>query len=134
MTVPLLVHILGAMLLMGSLLLAATTLANGRETLRLGYRTLLVAALPSWFVMRVGAQWVFSESPYDDLPDEPAWIGVGFGTSELGLVLLIVATVCSGLSLRREGRPGLTRAAFVLTALLLVMYVVTIWAMTAKPE
>ena len=126
-------HILGAMGLIGALLLAATALApGGAGTLRLGYRSLLVAALPSYLVMRVSAQWVASEEGLED--SEAAWIGIGYITSELGLLLMIVATVCAGLSNRRGGRPGLTRAAFVITALLVVMYLVTIWAMTTKPE
>lgn len=126
-------HILGAMALLGSLLLAATSLAPGRDgSLRLGYRALLLAALPSYIVMRVAAQWVLDESGADE---EEGWITIGFITSELGLLLMIAATVCAGLSNRREGgRPGLTRAAFVISSLLVVMYVVTIWAMTTKPS
>jgi hypothetical protein len=121
--------------LIGGLVLAATALATGdggaRGSLRLGYRALLLAALPSWFVMRIAAQWVLDESPFDD---EDGWIGIGFITSELGLLLLIAATVCAGLSLRRGDRPGLTRAAFLLSVFMIVMYVVAIWAMTTKPE
>ena len=128
-------HILGAMVLVGALLLAATALApNGGVSLRLGYRALLVAALPAWLVMRVAAQWVESESGVGDLPEDPGWLGIGYITSELGLLLLIAATVCAGLSLRRGDRPGLTRAAFFLSAFLVVMYIVTIWAMTTKPD
>jgi phage shock protein PspC (stress-responsive transcriptional regulator) len=135
---PLFLHILGAMALMGALLLAATALApaggdagDGRSV-RLGFRALLMAALPSYVVMRVSAQWVASEEGLED--SEAAWIGIGYITSELGLLLMIIATVCAGLSNRRGGRPGLTRAAFLISALLVVMYVVTIWAMTTKPE
>jgi hypothetical protein len=131
---PLFFHILGAMVLVGSLLLAVTALAptaNGGASLRLGYRALLVAALPSWLVMRVAAQITEGEDRYDD---EATWLGIGYITSELGLLLLIAATVCASLSVRRGGRPGLTRAAFLLSAFLVVMYVVTIWAMTTKPD
>lgn len=132
---PLFFHVLGAMGLVGGLLLAATALATGeggaRGSLRLGYRALLLAALPSWFVMRVAAQWALDESPFDE---EDAWIGIGFITSELGLLLLVAATVCAGVSLRRGDRPRLTRAAFILSVLMLVMYVVAIWAMSVKPE
>jgi hypothetical protein len=131
---PLFLHIIGAMSLLGSLLLAALSLGNGAATLRLGYRSLLLAALPSYVVMRVGAQWVETEGGFDDLPEDPAWIGIGYITADLGALLLIAATVCAGLSLRRGGRPGLTRAAFIISALLIVIYVVTIWAMTTKPE
>ena len=124
-------HVLGAMVLVGALVLAASSLApNGAGSLRLGYRALLMAALPSWLVMRVAAQWVLDESGLDE---EDTWVGIGFITSELGLLLLIAATVCAGLSVRRGDRPGLTRAAFILSCVLIVMYVVTIWAMTDKP-
>lgn len=124
-------HIVGAMVLVGALLLAATSLApNGAGSVRLGYRALLIAALPSWLVMRVAAQWVLEESPFED---DEAWIGIGFMTSELGLLLLIAATVCAARA-RSGDKPGLQRAALVLTALLIVMYVVTIWAMSDKPS
>ena len=124
-------HVLGAMVLVGALLLAATALApGGAGSLRLGYRALLVAALPAWLVMRVSAQWVLEESGLDE---EEGWIGVGFITSELGLLLLIAATVCAGIATRRGNRPGLERASFILASLLIVMYVVTIYAMSAKP-
>ena len=128
---PLFLHVLGAMVLIGALLLAVTALANGNGSLRLGYRALLMAALPSWLVMRVAAQWVAEEENLAD--SEDAWIGIGYITSELGLLLMIAATVCAGLSVRRGGRPGLTRAALILSALLIAIYVITIWAMTTKP-
>jgi len=129
---PLFLHVLGAMVLIGALLLAVTALANGNGSLRLGYRALLMAALPSWLVMRVAAQWVAEEENLAD--SEDAWIGIGYITSELGLLLMIAATVCAGLSVRRGGRPGLTRAALILSALLIAIYVITIWAMTTKPD
>ena len=134
MELPFFLHVLGAMGLLGGLLLAATALAptNGGPSLRLGYRALLMAALPSYIVMRVGAQWVADEAGVAD--SEAAWIGIGYITSELGLLLLVIATVCAGLSARRGGRPGLTRAAFLLSAFMVAMYVVTIWAMTTKPD
>ena len=129
---PLFLHVLGAMVLMGALLLAATALAGGNGSLRLGYRSLLVAALPSFIVMRIAAQWVASEEGVDD--SDAAWIGIGYASTDAGVLLLIAATVCAGLSLRRGGRPGLTRAALILSVLLLVIYVIAIWAMTTKPD
>ena len=132
--ISLFTHVLGAMVLLGALLLAATALSNGPGTLRLGYRSLLIGALPAYVVMRVGAQWVESETGIGDLPEDPAWIGIGYITADLGALLLIAATVCAGLSNKRGGRPGLTRAAFIISCLLVVMYVVTIWAMSDKPS
>ena len=50
-------HVGGAMVLVGSLLLSATALVGAWRTddagnLRLGYRALLLGALPAFFVMR----------------------------------------------------------------------------------
>ena len=56
---PLLVHVLGAMILVGGLLTGASALAFARGNvgnLRLGYWSLLAVALPGWVLMRVGAQ------------------------------------------------------------------------------
>lgn len=129
--VSLFFHIAGAMVLVGALLLAAVALAGDNKSLRLGYRALLVGALPGYIVMRVAAQIVLGEYPSDD----EGWIGMGFATSELGLLLMIVATVCANRAMKRDAPDsGLAKAAFGISAFLVVLYVVTIWAMTAKPS
>ena len=133
--IPLFLHVAGAMILVGALLLSATALvsawrAEDAGALRLGYRSLLIVALPAWLVMRVAAQWVLEESGFDE---DEAWIGIGFGTSELSLLLLIAATVLTGISVRRAEAGGRVRAATILVGIVLVLYVVAIWAMTAKP-
>ena len=61
---PLLVHVLGAMILVGGRLTGASALAFARgdaRFLRLGYWALLLVALPGYIVMRIGAQWIYSE-------------------------------------------------------------------------
>ena len=133
--VPMFFHVLGAMVMVGALLLAGTSLvaasrAEDGAALRLGYRALLYAALPAWLVMRVAAQWVLDESAFDE---EEAWIGIGFGTSELSLLLLIAATVLTGISVRRAQGGGRVRAATILVGIVLLLYVIAIWAMTTKP-
>ena len=133
--IPLFVHVLAAMALVGALLLAATALAGAWRsddagTLRLGYRALLWAALPAWLVMRVSAQWLVAESPFED---DEAWIGIGYATSESTLLLLVAATVLAGISTRRAAGGGRVRAAVILVGIVLVVYAVTIWAMTTKP-
>lgn len=125
------VHILGAMALFGSLVLVATSIAA--DNLRLGYRTLWIAVIPSWIVMRVSAQWILSEEGLDDLDPEPSWIGIGFMTSEGSFVLLLVATLCAGLAARRGRGGGLRVATLVLVGVSLVAYLVAIWAMSTKP-
>jgi hypothetical protein len=132
-------HVLGAMLLLATLVVAFGAFVQAKRSdsaflSRLAFRSLLIGALPAWILMRIGAQWVYSEGNYDAAESEPGWLGIGFITSELGLLLLIAATVCAGLAVRRGDRPRLQRAAFILSVLMIVMYVVTIWAMTTKPE
>jgi hypothetical protein len=140
---PLFLHVLGAMTLVGALVLVVVSLASARggdsaAALRLGYRSLLLAAIPGWIVMRVTAQWIASKEGLDDLDDPPAWVDIGFITSEPTLLLLIAATICAGIAARRsrEGGSsfgGLNTAALVLVAISLVAYVIAIWAMSAKP-
>jgi len=138
---PLLLHVLGAMLLVGTLILAGSALIlawrDGNPALvRLGYRSLLVGALPAWILMRAGAEWIASK---EDLTDSNvAWIGIGQTTADLGLLLILVSTLLAGLAVRRVGRslsPGsMARAPAGLVSLLFVAYLVAIWAMTTKPS
>jgi hypothetical protein len=139
---PLFLHLIGAMVLVGALVLVVTSLAGARPggsvaAVRLGYRSLLLVALPAWLVTRVSAQWLASEENVDD--DPPAWVDLGSTTTDTTFVLLVAATVCAGLAVRRVGREGgggagLQRAAVVLVGLSLVAYVVVIWAMATKPS
>lgn len=137
---PLLVHVLGAMLLVGTTLMATTAALVGwrsdNPTLaRLAFRTLLLGVIPSWILMRVSAGWIESREGFGDA--SPGWLQIGFIVAEPGLLLLLIATLLSGLGLRRArkggGGGGLTRAGGVLAAILFVAYLVAVWAMTAKP-
>ena len=125
------VHVLGAMVLVGALVLVVTAVAG--NNLRLGYRSLLFAAIPGWIAMRLGAQWIASKEGLDDLDEPPAWVDIGFLTSEPTFLLIVIATICSGLAARRAGAGGLRTATLVLVSITLVAYVVAIWAMSAKP-
>ena len=126
------VHILGAMPLVGSLALVATSIAA--DNLRLGFRTLWIGVvIPSWIVMRVAAQWIASKEDIDDIDPEPAWVGIGYSTSEGSFLLLIIATICAGIAARAARGGGLRTATLVLVGISLVAYVVAIWAMTTKP-
>jgi hypothetical protein len=143
---PLFLHVLGAMALVGSLVLAATFLVpawrgGSADSLRLGFRTLLYAALPSFLVMRLSAEWVADKEGWTDLPDEaiPDWIDIGFIVSDAGALLLIIALIVSGVAMRRtrtagtEGGGTSLRVTTVLVWILLVAYLVAIWAMTTEP-
>jgi hypothetical protein len=140
---PLFVHIAGATLLVGGLLSAASIMALARGnplSLRLGYFALLAVALPGWIVMRVGAQWIYSEQGWDDLPDdfeEPAWLGIGYFAADLGGLILLVSLIVGGIGvyrLRADKGSGLLRATMILALILLAAYVVAAWAMAGKPN
>jgi hypothetical protein len=138
---PLFLHVLGAMLLVGTLVLATTALAlawrDGSAVLvRLGYRSLLIGALPAYVVMRVGAEWIASK---EDLTGSnlPSWVDIGRNAADGGLLLILISTLLAGLAMRRartdETPGGLGRTATVIVSLLVVIYLVAVWAMTVKP-
>lgn len=136
----LLVHVAGAMVLIGGLLTSggAMVLArrDGTGTLaRFSFRTLAVVALPGFIVMRVGAQWIYDKEGFAGDSD-PTWIGIGFGTADVGALLLLIALVLGAVGLRRSRRgdgDGLLRASGVIALVLLAAYVVAVWAMAGKP-
>jgi hypothetical protein len=140
---PLLVHVLGAMILVGGLLAGSSALAFARRdvaSLRLGYWALLAVALPGWLLMRIGAEWIYSEQGWDDLPDtveEPTWLGIGWLMADLGGLVLLVSLIVGGIGVRRlrSGKgAGLLTVTLALSLLLLAAYLVTLWAMSGKPD
>lgn len=143
---PLFLHVIGATVLVGSLVLALSMLllawrggvAGESVLVRIAFRTLLFATIPAWLVARIAGQWTASREGIDE-GDEPLWLGIGFLTMEPGLLIMLAATVLAGLAARRARgsepkSPTLARVATVLTGLLLAAYVVAMWAMTAKPD
>ena len=139
---PLFLHILGAMTLVGATTLAVASLAgawrNGSLALtRLGYRALLLGVIPAWIVMRLSADWIADKEGLEDA--DLAWIDIGFIAAEPVLLLVIIATVLAGLAVRRAGRgdaAGPSVGARVATGLIsfaLLAYLVAVWAMTTKP-
>jgi hypothetical protein len=139
---PLLLHVLGAMVFVGVLAAIAVifvaSLRGGDRAaaLRLAWRALLLGAIPSYVLMRGAAEWIASEA---DVPDDVAWISIGYMVTDVGLLLLIVVTVLAWLAGRRAAREGggdpdgLVRPATALTLVLIAGYAVALWAMTAKP-
>ena len=140
---PLLLHVLGAMLLVGGLTTAVASFWLGwrRDAVtlsRLGFWALLVVAFPSWWLMRLAAQWIYDKEGYGgDI--EPGWIGIGFITAEGGGLVMLISIILTGIGVRRmrkgEGGPStLVRIGAVLATVVLAAYLVAVWAMTAKPD
>ena len=138
-------HVLGAAVLVGALVTAGTAqVLSWRENRdaaafsRFAFRTLLFAAVPAWFAMRIGAEWIYSKENWADVPNEPDWLGVGYITADLGGILLLVSVVLAGFGARRLARADggstlLARSAGVLALVVLALYLIAVWAMTAKP-
>jgi hypothetical protein len=139
---PLFFHVAGAMALVASLVVALYAIRIARTrgdqpAAQFAFRTLLRFTLPSFLVMRIAAQIIASKEKVEN--SDAAWIGIGFTTSDLGALLLIVGLVLTGLMARRAksgtsvAGAGQLRVAGALAGILLVAYIVSIWAMTTKP-
>jgi cytochrome b561 len=136
-------HVGGAMALVASLILALFAIKIARErgdqpAAQFAFRVLLRFTLPAYLVMRVGAEIIASKEKLED--SNATWLGIGFITSDLGLLLLLIGLVLTGLMARRS-KAGTSvagavqlRVAGSIAGLLLVAYIVAIWAMTTKPD
>ena len=139
---PLLVHLLGALVVVGGLVTATASLALAKgeaRLLRLGYWSLLAITLPGWIVMRLGAQWIYSKEHWDDLPDRliPSWIGIGFLVADFGGLILLVSLIVGGVGVyrMRDGKgSGLLKATLIFSVVLLAACLVAVWAMAGKPS
>ena len=107
------VHVLGAMILVGGAVTAAAMAVIGwrdesSDLRRRSTKTLLVVALPGYLIMRIAAEWAYAtegwDEPADD--DEPAWLGIGYITADLGGLLLLIALILGGIGIRRDRTGG----------------------------
>ena len=140
----LLLHLVGATVVFGALLASATSLLLARgqtRLLRLGYFALLLVGLPGLILMRLGGQWLYNLQNWDDLPDqidEPAWLGIGFVVADWGGLLFLLSLALGGVGIYRlrqgKNATGLLNATMVISLVLIVAYVVAVWAMTGKPD
>jgi hypothetical protein len=87
--------------------------------------------------MRIGGEWIASKEDFPE-GDEPDWLGIGYATAEGGGLLLLIAIIVTGIGVRRLRRQeaetsALVRVGGVLATLVLIAYVVAVWAMSGKP-
>jgi hypothetical protein len=144
---PLFLHVLGAMILVGGVLTAVGMQAYARRRRgpgdlvaysRGGFWALLVVALPGWVLMRLGGEWIRSKEGWSG-DNDPSWLGIGYLVADAGFLVLLVTILLAGLGLRRLRKSGgtanmLGRVATPLATILLVAYLVAVWAMTTKPD
>jgi hypothetical protein len=141
---PLIIHIFGAMLLVGALTLAAVSLiaawrSGSPKLTRLGFMSVFYGAIPGWVIMRAGAAWIANKEGLDSDKVKLSWLDVGFTTADGGLVLLIALLIIGSILVRRinrdESGPWISaRIATGLVSVLLIAYLVAVWAMTTKPS
>jgi xanthosine utilization system XapX-like protein len=131
-------HVVGAVFVFGLLAAAAYYLFRARSDsspalARVGFRTILFGVIPSYVVFRVAAQLLLNEQGLEEA--ELAWIDIGFIVTDIGILAIIAATIGSSIASRRPEGTSSRGAAVAAWAcsLLLVAYVVALWAMTAKP-
>jgi hypothetical protein len=139
---PLFLHIGGAMVLVGALALAAISLiaawrSGSPALIRRAYMALFYAALPGYIVFRAGAAWIADKEGLTDVKNV-TWLDIGYSVSDMGAILLIASLVIGGISVRRMNRGGqpspiAARIVTGLVSLVLIAYLVAVWAMTTKP-
>jgi hypothetical protein len=139
---PLLLHVGGAMITTGAIAVAFAALLMAwrqREEsdgalVRFAFRTLLYVGLPSYLVMRIGAQWISSKEGLDD--STATWLNLGYPVADGGGLLLLISLVLLGLAARRSRTsPGvMARIGTVLGAIILIAFVVAVFVMTTKPS
>ena len=140
----LLLHLVGATVVFGALLTSVTSLALARgdiRLLRLGYFSLLLVGLPGLILLRLAGEWLYRLQNWDELPeqiDEPTWLRIGLIVADWGGLLFLLALALGGVGVYRlrsgKGGAGLLKATMVISLVLIVAYVVAVWAMTGKPN
>jgi uncharacterized membrane protein len=144
---PLFLHVLGAMILVGGLVVAVSMQllawrrrdpADVAAFSRGAFWALLTVALPGWVLMRVGGEWIYSKEGWTG-ENDPDWLGIGYLAADVGFIVLLVTVLLAGLGMRRLRRSGggasiLGRVATPLATILLILYLVAVWAMTTKPD
>ena len=135
---PLLLHVVGAAVLVGAVASAVVATLSAERTAqpdfmrRIAFRSLWMVGVPAYILMRVGAEWIYDKE-FGDAEDDPAWIGIGYITADLGLLIFLIALGLAGFAARRKSA-GLGKVSGYLGVLLLIAFVVVIWAMGAKPD
>jgi hypothetical protein len=140
----LLLHLVGATVVFGALLASATSLLLARgdtRLLRLGYFSLLLVGLPGLILLRLAGEWLYRLQNWDKLPeqfDEPKWLRIGFVVADWGGLLFLLALALGGIGVYRlrngKSDAGLLKATMIIALILIVAYVVAVWAMTGKPN
>ncbi len=131
-------HVLAGMVLVGVLVAGAVALlASSRHDhsarfRRFAFRSLLFVGLPAFIAMIVSGEWITEKEGLGG-ENDPAWFIIGIAVGDLTGLLLAISIVLVGIaSWKSKARVGRVAGAFVSIALILCL--VGVWAMTAKPS
>ncbi len=145
--IPLLIHVTGAMILVGGMLAAATALVGARgdeRKLRLGYYSLLFVAFPGLMLTKLGATAInskysgqsFFRSAFPS-QDDPTWIMIGGTALDMGAGALVAALILGWFGLKKlDTKRGqqMMKLVMLISIGLLAAYILAIWAMGARPD
>jgi len=76
-------------------------------------------------------EWIHSKE-FPSGVEDPTWVGIGYGVSDLGAIVFLVSLILAGIAVRKP-KGWLTQTSGVLSVILLVALVIATWAMGAKP-
>lgn len=134
--VPLFLHVLGAMVLVGAVLTvlilswSCWRRPGVRVLARSAFWTLLTVAIPGWLLMRVCAAWIYSKEGFSG-DNDPTWLGIGFLAADIGLLLLLVTTAVA-FWWQRQGVAVAGRIVAVLASVYLLLLAFAWSAMSGK--
>ncbi|MGN6797532.1 MAG: hypothetical protein ACTHKS_05235 [Gaiellaceae bacterium] len=123
---PLFLHVLGAMTLFGVMITAILVAVAGRA--RASFTTLLIG-IPAWIVAWVGAIWIEGK---EDLPGDPAWIGIGHIALEFPLILCLLPSIFFAYRWKKKGSGVAQRIIIILSSVYLLALTVAMLAMSGK--
>jgi hypothetical protein len=128
-------HVLGATALFGStvclvvLAAASRSRAEPRPLAFGAFATILAVAIPAWLLTLVFGSWTKSKEGW---PSGLAWLDLGQGIADAGLLVLLVSAGLSFAWLRRPATAWLPAALGLLAAGYTVALGVAWWVMTTK--
>jgi hypothetical protein len=112
-------------------LLASPRHEHSGRLRRLAFRSLLFAGFPAYIAMLVTGEWITSKQGLGG-EDDPAWFLIGIIAGDLTGLLLAVSVVLTAIA-SWKSKASLGRLAGAVAALALILCLVGVWAMTAKP-
>ena len=133
---PLFLHILGAMTTVGGILtvVVLSYVAWSKPDaafLRKATFTTLIVTIPFYVLLRVFAEVMYSDEKDAFAGNDPTWVGIGYITSDAGILLLLI-TIGLGFWWKRSAKPVAGRIVAVLSTIILLLLTVAMLAMSGK--